>query len=47
MSETGQAPWEPTYFAFYVGRRDPTFVADNMQLDQQLTAAHVRHVFDL
>ena len=38
---------QPTYFAFYVGRSDPTFVADNVQLDQQLTAAHVRHVFDL
>jgi len=38
---------EPSYFAFYVGRSDPTFVADNVQLDQQLTAAHVSHVFDL
>ena len=37
----------PTFFAFYVGRSDPTFVSDNLQLDRQLTAAHVPHVFDL
>jgi enterochelin esterase-like enzyme len=38
---------EPTFFAFYVGRADPRFVSDNLQLDRQLTAAHVRHVFDV
>ena len=38
---------EPTFFAFYVGRADPRFVSDNVQLDRQLTAAHVRHVFDV
>ena len=37
----------PTFFAFYVGRSDPTFVSDNVQLDRQLTAAHLHHVFDL
>ena len=29
------------------GRADPRFVSDNVQLDRQLTAAHVRHVFDV
>jgi putative tributyrin esterase len=38
---------DPTFYAFYVGRSDPRFVADNLQLDRELTAAHVRHVFDL
>ena len=38
---------QPTFFAFYVGRSDPTFVSDNVQLDRQLAAAHVYHVFDL
>jgi len=37
----------PTFFAFYVGSSDPTFVPDNVTLDQRLTAAHVYHVFDL
>ena len=37
----------PTLFAFYVGRSDPTFVSDNVQLDRQLTAAGFRHVFDV
>lgn len=37
----------PTLFAFYVGRSDPTFVGDNVQLDAQLRAARVPHVFDL
>ena len=37
----------PTYFAFYVGRSDPTFVPDNEQLDAALRAAHVYHAFDV
>jgi acetyl esterase/lipase len=37
----------PTFYAFYVGRSDPTFVSDNVQLDRQLTAAGIYHVFDL
>ena len=37
----------PTFYAFYVGRSDPTFVSDNVQLDRQLAAADVHHVFDL
>ncbi len=35
----------PTFFAFYVGRSDPTFVASNELLNRELTAAHVKHVF--
>jgi enterochelin esterase-like enzyme len=37
----------PTFFAFYVGRRDPTFVPDNLALDRELSAASVAHVFEL
>jgi len=37
----------PTFFAFYVGRSDPNFVPDNVQLDKDLTAARVYHVFDV
>jgi enterochelin esterase-like enzyme len=37
----------PTFYAFYVGRNDPTFVSDNIQLDRQLSGAGIRHVFDL
>jgi putative tributyrin esterase len=36
-----------TYFAFYVGASDPTFVPDNVQLDKALRSAGVYHVFDL
>jgi S-formylglutathione hydrolase FrmB len=38
---------QPTFFAFYVGRGDKRFRAENVQFDQELTAAHVRHVFEL
>jgi len=34
-----------TFIAFYVGRSDPIFVAENEQLDHELTAAGVRHTF--
>jgi enterochelin esterase-like enzyme len=37
----------PTFFAFYVGRGDTRFRAENQQLDRELTAAHVPHVFEL
>jgi S-formylglutathione hydrolase FrmB len=37
----------PTFFGFYVGRSDPTFVADNLRLDRELTAARVSHLFEL
>jgi enterochelin esterase-like enzyme len=37
----------PTFFAFYVGRSDPTFVPDNTTLHRDLTAAGVGHVFAL
>jgi len=39
----------PLYIAFYIGRQDPTgsFVAENEQLNQELSAAGVAHVFRL
>jgi S-formylglutathione hydrolase FrmB len=37
----------PTFFAFYVGRGDLRFRAENVQLARELTATHVPHVFDL
>jgi S-formylglutathione hydrolase FrmB len=39
----------PLYIAFYIGRSDPTgnFVAENEQLNQELSAAGVAHVFRL
>ena len=36
-----------TFFAFYVGRGDARFRAENEQLDRELTAAQVPHVFEL
>jgi enterochelin esterase-like enzyme len=38
---------DPTFFAFYVGRSDPTFVPDNVSLDRELRSARVPHVFEL
>jgi putative tributyrin esterase len=35
----------PTYIAFYVGRGDALFYAENEQLNQELTAARIAHVF--
>ncbi len=35
----------PTYIAFYVGRRDARFVAENEQLDRELSRASIRHLF--
>jgi len=37
----------PTFFAFYVGRGDATFRAENERLHRELAAARVRHVFEL
>jgi enterochelin esterase-like enzyme len=37
----------PTLLAFYVGRGDSRFRQENVQLDHELTAAHVPHVFRL
>jgi putative tributyrin esterase len=37
----------PTFFAFYVGRGDATFRAENEQLHDELVAARVPHVFEL
>ena len=37
---------QPTFFAFYVGRGDNRFRAENVQFDRELTSAHVPHVFD-
>jgi enterochelin esterase-like enzyme len=37
----------PTFLAFYVGRGDSRFYAENVQFDRELTAAHVPHVFDV
>jgi enterochelin esterase-like enzyme len=35
----------PTFFAFYVGREDKRFGAENVRLDRELDRAGVRHVF--
>ena len=37
----------PTFFAFYVGRGDATFRAENQLLHHELAAARVPHVFEL
>jgi enterochelin esterase-like enzyme len=37
----------PTYFAFYVGRGDTRFLAENEQLDRELSVDHVPHVFEI
>ena len=36
---------QPTFFAFYVGRGDERFRAENVQLDRELDRARVGHVF--
>jgi len=41
-----QRNW-PTFFAFYVGRGDARFRAENLQLHRELVAARVPHVFEL
>lgn len=42
-------PYGKTFFGFYIGAQDPHpgFVADNELLDRELTAAAIRHVFEL
>jgi S-formylglutathione hydrolase FrmB len=37
----------PLYIAFYVGRSDPLFVAENAALNQELSHAGIAHVFRL
>lgn len=37
----------PTFIAFYVGRDDTRFVAENQQLNQELSRAGIPHVFRL
>src|SRR6266851_3318371 len=37
----------PTFVAFYVGKGDVRFRAENDQFDRELTAAHVPHAFAL
>jgi putative tributyrin esterase len=36
-----------TFFAFYVGRSDTRFLAENEQLNRELVAAQLTHVFDV
>jgi enterochelin esterase-like enzyme len=36
-----------TFFAFYVGRGDSRFYAENVELDRELTEARVPHVFEV
>jgi S-formylglutathione hydrolase FrmB len=35
------------FFAFYVGRGDTRFRSENVQLDRELTATRIGHVFDV
>jgi enterochelin esterase-like enzyme len=37
----------PTFFAFYVGRSDARFRAENVELAHQLSAAHVPYAFQV
>jgi enterochelin esterase-like enzyme len=37
----------PTFIAFYVGRGDTRFAAENRRLNRELTAARIPHVFRL
>jgi enterochelin esterase-like enzyme len=38
---------DPTYFAFYVGSEDKRFRAENEQLDAELRAAGIPHLFQI
>ena len=35
------------FFAFYVGNHDARFLAENVQLDHELSAVHIAHVFEV
>ncbi len=35
------------FFAFYVGDHDSRFLAENVQLNQELNAVHIAHVFEV
>jgi enterochelin esterase-like enzyme len=37
----------PTFLDFYVGRGDTRFLAENVQFNRELTAAGVRHIFEV
>lgn len=37
----------PTFLGFYVGKGDPTFVADNARLHRELSTARISHLFEL
>jgi S-formylglutathione hydrolase FrmB len=43
----GELRRRASYFAFYVGRGDDRFLAENLQLDRELSAAHAPHVFQV
>lgn len=43
----GGLGYPSTFFAFYVGRGDDRFLAENEQINQELMAAHVPHVFEI
>jgi len=36
-----------TFFGFYVGRDDSRFLAENQQVDSELVAAHLPHLFEV
>jgi enterochelin esterase-like enzyme len=36
-----------TFFAFYVGQGDGRFLAENQQVNRELLAAHIPHVFEV
>ena len=38
---------DSTFFAFYVGRGDKRFLAENEQLDRELVTTHLPHVFEV
>ena len=37
----------PTFFGFYVGGGDTRFLAENLQLNRELSSARVKHVFEV
>lgn len=36
----------PTFFGFYVGRGDPTFLTENVELNRELSEARVPHLYE-
>lgn len=43
--ERSELKSQPTFIAFYVGRGDTRFAAENRQLDRELTSAGIPHIF--